>query len=61
MNDYINAISSVGFPIVCCIAMFVMLNNESKNHKDEVDSLKEVITSIKITLQELTDTIKNIK
>lgn len=39
----VNAIATVGFPIVMCGIMFWFLNKEQENHKAEMLSLKEVI------------------
>lgn len=36
-------ISSIGFPIAGCIAMFYYLKEESKTHKGEVDSLRDAL------------------
>ena len=43
VNVLIQAISTVGFPIVMCAIMFWFLNKEQENHKAEMLSLKEVI------------------
>ena len=42
MQDIITVIQTVGFPIACAIAMFMMLNNEQKSHKEETQK-KEAI------------------
>ena len=44
VNVMIQAISTVGFPIVMCAIMFWFLNKEQENHKAEMLSLKEVIS-----------------
>ena len=44
VNVIIQAISTVGFPIVMCGIMFWFLNKEQENHKAEMLSLKEVIS-----------------
>lgn len=44
INVIIQAISTVGFPIVMCAIMFWFLNKEQENHKAEMLSLKEVIS-----------------
>ena len=44
VNVLIQAISTVGFPIVMCAIMFWFLNKEQENHKAEMLSLKEVIS-----------------
>ena len=44
VNVLIQAISTVGFPIVMCAIMFWFLNKEQENHKAVMLSLKEVIS-----------------
>ena len=39
----INAVSTIGFPIVMCGIMFWFLNKEQENHKAEMLALKDVI------------------
>lgn len=39
----VNAISTIGFPIVMCGIMFWFLNKEQENHKSEMLELKDVI------------------
>ena len=41
--DILSAISTVGFPIVFCILLFWYLREETKNHKEEVLDMKNVI------------------
>lgn len=49
MQDILTIIQTVGFPIAVAIAMFVMLQNEQKAHKEESEKLTETITDLKIT------------
>lgn len=49
MQDFLTIIQSVGFPIAVAIAMFVMLQNEQKAHREEAEKLNETITDLKIT------------
>lgn len=52
MQDFVTIIQSIGFPIACAIAMFVMLQNEQKAHKEEQEKLTETITQLKIDFSE---------
>lgn len=52
-------ITSVGFPIAACCAIFYMMNKEREDHKDEVDSLKGVIADINETLSALKQLIQD--
>lgn len=49
MEQIITLIQTVGFPIACAVAMFIMLNNEQKEHKAETTKLTETITDLKIS------------
>lgn len=49
MQDIITVIQTVGFPIACAIAMFLMLNNEQKSHKEETQQLTMTITDLKMS------------
>ena len=52
-------ITSVGFPIFACVAIFYMLNKEREDHKNEVSSLKDVIAEINETLSALKQLIED--
>ena len=46
MQDILTIIQTVGFPIAVAIAMFVMLQNEQKAHREESEKLTETITDL---------------
>ena len=50
-------ILTVGFPIVMCLLLWYQMLISDKNHKAEVDALKDVITDVKIAITELKDAI----
>ena len=52
MQDFVTIIQSVGFPIAVAIAMFVMLQNEQKRHKEESQQLMETMSNMKISFDE---------
>ena len=52
LEEVITLIQTVGFPIACAVAMFLMLNNEQKNHKTETEKLTETITDLKISFSD---------
>lgn len=43
-------VGSLGFPIVMSILLFNQLKKEQELHKDEVTSLKDAITDLRLTL-----------
>ena len=52
MQDIITIIQTVGFPIACAVAMFLMLQSEQKAHKEESEKLTETITALKIAFND---------
>ena len=52
MDQVITLIQTVGFPIACAVAMFIMLNNEQKSHKEESQQITATITDLKISFQD---------
>lgn len=52
MQDFITIIQTVGFPIACAVAMFIMLQSEQKAHREESNKLSETITDLKISFSE---------
>ena len=49
MQDFVTIIQSVGFPIACAVAMFILLHNEQKSHREETEELNKTITELKIS------------
>lgn len=43
-------IGSLGFPIVMSILLFRHLEKEQESHRDEVNSLKDAINDLRVTL-----------
>lgn len=52
MDEIITVIQTVGFPIACAVAMFLMLHNEQKDHKEETQKITETITDLKISFSD---------
>ena len=61
ITDFTTLISSVGFPIVACIAIFWQMNKQSENHKTEMDRLTEALHNNTVALSELSTLIKEKK
>lgn len=53
ISGILEIISSVGFPIACCIAMFLQMNKMSENHKNEMSEMKNAIDNNTIALTKL--------
>ena len=52
MQDVITIIQTVGFPIACAIAMFMMLKKETEAHKEESERLTITINEMKLTFND---------
>lgn len=59
VSEITTIISTIGFPIAACIAIFYMMNKEREDHKNEVDALKGVISEINQTLAALKQLIED--
>lgn len=51
-------ISSVGFPIVACGALFIMVRDTTKAHKEEIESLRKTIEDNTVVLTRLESLMK---
>lgn len=57
-NSIIQIVSSLGFPIVMCGALFWYMVKQREAHKEETDHLKDTINENSKVLAELTTLIK---
>lgn len=55
MSTIVQIISSLGFPIACCVAMFWQNNKLNESHKEEVSKLNEAINNNTIALNHIID------
>ncbi len=49
----IQAVSTLGFPIVMCAALLYYLNLERESHKEEMESMKEALDRNTVIMTEL--------
>ena len=61
VNMILQAISTVGFPICACAALFWMVNKQDEQHKAEITALRSVLEANTQALTELKDMIKYTK
>ena len=54
-NIVLQAISTVGFPVVVSIALFWKMNKQDEDHKSEMLKVTEAINNNTIALQKLID------
>lgn len=51
----INAIGTLGFPIVCSLGLFWKMNKQDEDHKLEMQQMTEAINNNTLTMQRLLD------
>lgn len=49
MEEIVTLIQNFGFPIACTVALFIMLRNEQKGHKEEAQKLTDTISDLKMS------------
>lgn len=59
LDMLVQAIGSIGFPIVMTLIMFYFLNKEQENHKAEMNELKDVIAGNNEVLAQLKQLIED--
>lgn len=57
MNEIVQMISSVGFPIVMCVIMFKYTYDLNTQHKEESEKFTEALNANTLVLQKLCDKI----
>lgn len=57
-NIIMNAISTLGFPIVVCAALFWYINKQNENHKEEITALRSTIEENTNIIHEVKELIK---
>lgn len=60
-NMILQAITSVGFPIVMCLMLMWYVKEITAKHKDESDKFAEALNNNTLVLQKLCDRLDNIK
>lgn len=58
INEIFTLIGSVGFPIVACVYMFVLMQKQSENHKTEMTAMTSAINELKLAINTLVERLK---
>lgn len=64
VNMLMQAVGTLGFPIVACAVLFYYLNQERESHKNEMDSITKALrdnTEVMVQLKEMIKTILGFK
>lgn len=58
MNEIVQAISTVGFPIVCCIILICLNERQATRHKEEVDKMTEAVNNNTVVIQQILEHLR---
>lgn len=61
INAWSQAISSYGFPIVCCVVMFKYLEKERETHREEINSITQALNENSRIISELKYVIERLR
>lgn len=59
MNEIVELINSVGFPIAMCIALFYMNNGALKTQQQTLTEIQQVVKTNTAAMENLTDQLKD--
>lgn len=54
-NAVLQAISTVGFPIVMCLILVYLVYRMNEQHKEEMNKMNEALNNNTLAIQHLTD------
>lgn len=57
VNSFIQAISTLGFPICMCAALFWYMIKQNEQHEQESKEMRDAINKLEIAITRLTDKI----
>lgn len=60
MENWVNLVSSVGFPIAMCIVVCWYVYKKDASHKEEIDKLSDAVNSQTLNIQKLVDRLDRI-
>lgn len=61
LQEVLTAISTVGFPIAACIALFWFNYKQTELHREETQKLSETINNNTIALTKLSEKIQHLE
>ena len=57
-SDVLNAVSTVGFPIVMCLLLLYVLYKQNEEHKEEMTKMNESLANNTLAIQRLPDILE---
>lgn len=59
MADFVQIISNVGFPIACCVFLYIHLQKQTEAHHEEMNILSEAINNNTAAINQLRERLNN--
>ena len=59
VNTIIQLVTTLGFPIVCCIALFWRMIKSDENHKEEMEKLSEALNNNTLAINKVNERVHN--
>lgn len=59
MAEFVQIIRDVGFPIACCIFLYIYMNKQTELHHEEINILSEAINNNTAAVNQLRERMKN--
>ena len=59
VNTVMQLVTTLGFPIVCCIALFCRMIKSDENHKAEMDKLSEALNNNTLAINKLNERLNH--
>lgn len=57
-NAIMTAVSTLGFPVCMCGALFWYMVQQNKQHEEESKEMREAINELRVAIVQLTDSMK---
>lgn len=58
VQEFVNAVGSVGFPIVACCGLFYLYDKTIKDIVNALDNVNQTLTSVNSTLDKITQKLE---
>ena len=59
VNTVMQLVTTLGFPIVCCIALFWRMIKSDENHKEEMEKLSEALNNNTLANNKMNERLHN--
>lgn len=58
MTEIVQLISNIGFPIACCVFLFMHLNKSNEQHSADMKMITEALNNNTVAITKLTERIR---